>query len=117
MNKILDEVIGKNLLFAGWTERKALVLGFEGLKTLQLQPVPNVDGITVEKAEASEHELAEDIQIQPLVGSPLYAWWQIVNNAGITDGVMLAFSPNSGIVFSVMASSIQLLSVAGDQFA
>ena len=115
MNQLLDNAIGMRITGAYLSTTDDVVLTFGTDYGIKLSVMPDTDEITVSRATANP--LVDDSRLTHIVGTSLYNWWVLTNNAGLQDGILLAFGSNQGVLFTVMASTINILRVEGDQLA
>lgn len=62
-------------------------------------------------------DISHDQSIRPLIGKSIYNWWRLTNDAGYSDGFMVAFSRNSAVCFIAMNNVVSILHVSGEQCA
>ena len=107
---VLENVLGSELLGATVQNidglRSRVDLTFAIGKSISIRANCESDEIEISTTNNVEWTTEGEINqlIQSCIGKRLYNWWRLSNNADMCDGVLLAFGPDEGILFSIMAS-------------
>ena len=120
---VLESVRGRELIKASLIEldgiRCGIVLFFSGDFVISITAIEETDEVKIHASPENvtrPHKEPTNV-LKSRIGHCLLNWWTLTNDANLCDGVMLAFAPNSGLLFSVMASEVHISEVSGEQIA